>query len=478
MQHFFSALLLLLPVFAFPQPSAPCELSITLFQQLSVTQPEELKPGAVVYISGSYLRSLQTGVYARQSSSMRHYEYLRPGTREELRDGLNEAGCETCVLGPDGNVYRQTPTPPGVHFFKPKSGFHGEYEPQWRDPHLILPTGLDPVDVRNSEGKPFRVLEFQPSFLRIRSLEEEWVFFTGYPDLAEVFETEGVREKLAEKVRQAKTWVGKEVLIERQGSLDFRPGLLAPAQPFAEEIRHLEIQVEEVEVQGGEVLLGFGLPRQYVVIGPQTRATFRELACVKEQFRQFFLAHTDPVLEQQLTDLMLNDVPVATWSRNQELVEALQNRFRLQQDDRLEHSWYEHALLMRPDLYRETYLTAKLRDDGLCFVQSHYSSRQGLFHTRIELMGAARPVTSSRVSTMDPRSRRQKIGDWTLETIDFDFDTDRRLLLALADEPHKPILVRYSAGGSFFQEVTLPASFREIIRDAWLMAQLIEFQSR
>lgn len=460
------------------QTPAPCDLSISLFQQASVTLPEELKPGAVVYISNAYLKSLEAGVYARQSSSMRHYDYLRPGTREELRDGLNEAGCETCVLGPDGNVYRLTPTAPGTHFFKPKSGFHGEYEPQWRDPHLVIPTGMDPVDVRGAEGKPFRVLEFQPSFLRIRSLEEEWVFFTGYPNLAEVFETEGVRAKLAEKTRQAKTWIGKEVLVERQGTLHVRPGLLAASQPFDEQIRHLEITIEEVEVEGQEVLMGFGLPRQYVVIGPETQATFKELACVREQFRQFFLSHTDPIIEQQLTDLMLNEVPVATWSRNQELVEALQNRFRLQQDDRLEHTWYEHALLMRSDLYRETFLTAKLRNDGLCFVQSHFSSQQGLFHTRIELMEGAPPVTSSRISTIDPRSRRRKIGDWTLETIEFDQESDRRLLLALADEPHKPLTIRYSAGGSFFQEVPLPVSYRQIIRDAYLMAQWIQFQSR
>ncbi|MDP5169712.1 MAG: hypothetical protein NWR72_05665 [Bacteroidia bacterium] len=472
------ALFCLITPTIFGQNQQACLRTYDLLKTTTLTSPGDLTPGAVVFLSRSYLESLQSGVFLREPSGLRHFDYLRPGTREEIRDGLSSEAAANGVLGPDGNVYSEVQTPPGWHFFKPKKGFHGDYEPTWRDPALIAPAGVIPVDVRQADGMPLRVLEFQPSFLRLRAGEEEWVFFTGYPDISFVFDSEKVRNKLAEKQRMANALIGQEFLIETNQTLRYLPTLGVAAIAFPPAVRNLELKIEEALVDHKQVLLGFGEPRQYLVLDQSSDARFYDLACLRESVRRALLSDPDQLEEsnRKLSELMLNNVPVDTWSRDEYLVNALKSRFRLQKNDLADHRWYEHALLMRDDLYRQTFLTACLREDGACFLQSHFASERGLYHTKIEVVDRREELRSSRIPTLDDRSSRKKIGNWTVETITFTGDIDKQLMAKLVDEPQKPIMVRYIAGGSFFQEVELLPEYREVIRDMYLLSELIRFQ--
>lgn len=477
-----ATLLFFLPLFLssgiFAQSPNSCYRPFEILKAQSTTSPEELVPGAIIYLSQTYLHHLSTGKYSREASGLQHYEYIRPGTREEIRSGLDEIAAENEILGPDGNIYREALTAPGTHFFKPKKGFHGDYEPIWEDPFLRIPPGLTPVDVRYSEGVPLQVLEFQPSFLRLRVEEEEWVFFTGYPEIPTVFDSEQVRKSLAQKQVQANALIGTEFLVEINKPIQFLSSLQEEEPARGQPMRRMEIIIREAIVRQDQVLLGFGDPIQYLVLDAEADADFYDLTCIRESILSHLLSNPSALAEadRRLTDIMLRDVPVEQWSQDQTLVMALSTRFRLQRDDRLEHGWYEHALLMQDDLDKETYLTARLRDDGACYLQSHYASTRGLYHTRVELESRVGTLISSRVPTMDDRSNRTKNGSWTIETIMFTSDNDRRLLQELVDEPDRSILVRYVAGGSYFEEKELTPTYRQIIRDMYLMSELVRYR--
>lgn len=477
-----ATLLFLIPLFLssgiFAQTGNPCLRTYEILKTQTATSPEDLVPGAIVFLSQSYLDQLKTGVYSRDASGLRHYDYIRPGTREEIREGLNELASENEILGPDGNVYKATQTAAGVHFFKPKKGFHGNYEPNWKDPYLVIPPGLNPVDVRYSEGVPMQVLEFQPSFLRLRVEEAEWVFFTGYPEIASVFDSEQVRKRLAEKQLMANTLIGTEFMIEINKPVRFLSSLQESASDPEQPIRRMEVVIKEAVVEQNRVLLGYGNPITYLVLDSDTDADFLDLNCIRESILRNLLEDPEALSrsDRELSDLMLRDVPVEEWSQNQELVQALSKRFRLQRDDRFQHGWYEHALLMREEIKRETFLAARLRNDGACFVQSHFASTRGLYHTRIELESRSGVLISSRIPTMDDRSARSRAGSWVTETILFTDEADRRLLQELVDEPDRPILVRYVAGGSYFKEAELSPEYRRIIRDMYLMSELVRYR--
>lgn len=473
---FFTPLLLSSGIFA--QSGNTCLRTYEILKTQTATSPEDLVPGAIVFLSQAYLDQLKTGVYSREASGLRHYDYIRPGTREEIREGLNDLASENEILGPDGNVYKASQTTPGIHFFKPKKGFHGDYDPNWKDPYLVIPPGLNPVDVRYSEGVPMQVLEFQPSFLRLRVEEEEWVFFTGYPEIASVFDSEQVRKRLAEKQLMANTLIGTEFMIEINKPVRFLSSIQESSSELEQPIRRMEAVIKEAVVEQNRVLLGYGNPVTYLVLDADTDADFFDLACIRESILRNLLADPEALshADRELSEVMLRDVPVEEWSQDQELVQSLSKRFRLQRDDRFEHGWYEHALLMREEIKRETFLTARLRNDGVCSVQSHFASTRGLYHTRIELESRSGVLISSRIPTMDERSARSRAGSWVTETISFTDETDRRLLQELVDEPDRPILVRYVAGGSYFKEAELSPEYRRIIRDMHLMSELVRYR--
>lgn len=478
-----NSILLLISVCLFPVSiwaQSPCQRTYEVLKTRTTTTIEDLSIGSVLFLSDEYLMNLRTGEYSAEESGLRHFEYIRPGTRSELRDGLNELASESEIMGPDGNVYRQVMTKAGTHFFRTKTGFHGDYEPKWQDPNLIIPPGLVPVDVRYSEGVPMQVIELASSFIRLRVEEEEWVFFTGYPEISDLFDSQEVRRKLAEKQRLADNLIGGEFLLEFNRQIQFTPAPQQEGTEPASPIRRMEVVITEAIAQTDRVLLGFGNPVSYMVLKEDTDMDFLDLACVRESLLREALADPEAyqATNRQLSEVVARGVPVEEWSQDEQLVMGLSKRFRLQRDDRREFGWYEHVLMMKDGRDRETFLTARLRNDGACYLQSQFASRRGLYHTRIELETDRGTRVSERIPTMDDRSSRIKSGAWTIERILFTDQMDQELLRILIQNPQVPMLVRYIAGGSFFEEVTLGPEYREIIRDVYLMSQLVRYQEQ
>ena len=460
------------------QSQTSCQRSFELLKTPVSTAVEDLTIGSVLFLSDSYLSKLRAGTYDAEESGLRHFAYIRPATRSELKEGLDKLASETEMLGPDGNVYRQVETRSGTHFFRTRKGFHGEYEPTWRDPNLIVPPGLVPVDARSKDGVPLQVIEVTASFLRLRVEEEEWVFFTGYPEISDLFDSQQVRKKLAEKQGLATNLIGGEYLLEFNRQVKFCAGPQAEGVEPATPIRRLEVVITDAIAQADRVLLGLGTPTTYLILEPDSDLDFLDLTCLRESLVRDALAEPQHYTEvsHKLSEVILREIPVEVWSQDEILVSELTKRFRLQRDDRKEFGWYEHVLMMQNGMGRETYLTAKLRSDGACYLQSQYASPRGLYHTRIEVQTDLGPRVSERIPTMDDRSIRIRSGAWTIERILFTDPMDQELLRILVKHPNVSLTVKYIAGGSFFEEKILDSQYLGIIRDSYLMSRLVQYR--
>ncbi|MEL6650151.1 MAG: hypothetical protein AAFQ87_05015, partial [Bacteroidota bacterium] len=62
----------------------------------------------------------------------------------------------------------------------------------------------------------------------------------------------------------------------------------------------------------------------------------------------------------------------------------------------------------------------------------------------------------------------------TLEIIDYIPGGDHGMLKTIAHNVGRPIVIRYVAGGSFWQEVSLGEAYKAAIRDAWLFSKLLK----
>lgn len=460
------------------QQDPACLRTYDLLKTPTLTKPSDLNSGSVVFLSRTYLDALRRGVFATEPSGLKHYEYLRPASRDELRDGLS-AEAEDQIIAGDGNVYHEVRTVPGVHFFTPKPNFQGDLHPAWQDPFLQVPAGLNPIDVSHADGIPLQVIEYDPEYLRLQSPEAEWIFFTGYPELSFVFDSEPVRKRLAEKQRLAEALVGQSFQVELKESLRYRPELEADPIQYPSSVHNLEITVEEVLADHEQVLLGYGTPRKYLVLDEASDARLYDLSCLRTRQREVVME--DPAqmnaINQALDAIIDENRPIEVWANNDQLVQDLQNRFRLPQDDQAAVRYFEHAFMHQDDLYRKTYLTAILREDGEAFLQSHYASERGLYHTRIEIEIDGNVWESTRISTLDQRNQRSQVGGYTVEEITFDEPADQAMLPTLAARADQPLRVKYVAGGSFVKEEPLPEAFRMVIRDVYLMSQLIRYRN-
>ena len=162
------------------QDYAQCERDYSLLQQSVETLPEEILPGKELFLSQFYLESIESGYFKDTPSGMRHWTYIRPASRKELKDmTVNDNSSEK--VGKDGNVYGLSITPPGVHFFRPTEVFEGNYSPSWNDPELDIPVGLMPVNVLQYNNRLFVVKEKHDDYVLVEVAGNMLVFYPGYP---------------------------------------------------------------------------------------------------------------------------------------------------------------------------------------------------------------------------------------------------------------------------------------------------------
>ena len=98
------------------QSDQKCRRDFDLLKTPISEQANEFFPGSTFFLKKSYLEDLASGAFETKLSGLKHYEYLRPASRKELRQMEVEDSQIEKVFS-DGNVYNLTSTSPSFHFF-------------------------------------------------------------------------------------------------------------------------------------------------------------------------------------------------------------------------------------------------------------------------------------------------------------------------------------------------------------------------
>ncbi|MEL6670711.1 MAG: hypothetical protein AAFR61_00915 [Bacteroidota bacterium] len=458
------------------QYSTRCARDFTLLKASVETVADDLKEGQILYLSQVYLQRLESGHFRRENSGMKHFDYVRPASRKEAKTQTVDQTKVEKVLA-DGNVYGLKVTPPDVHFFAAKKGFQGKFLPSWDDPYMVVPVGLSPIDIRKFRDAPFRIKEKDPDFLLMEAAGIEVIFYTGYPETSSVFDAGMVVDQLVEKRSMAESLIGKRFLVQKHPSLRVRETPQGKTQAPEVKLDEFEIKVRRVLVSHHEVLLGFGEKNlSWLVLDKEAEFPLFDLECLDKEvaFRLTYRSEEDEAKSSELNKLLqtgksLEELTAETWVK-----EMMQGRFVKNRRLAREGQWFEYAWLPRGDL-AASFLTVLVNPAGKTRLVSRYAAEKGLFHTKVEVFINGETYKSTRVSTLDKKHHlRDRHGELFIETLHYPVGNDVDLIEAIARHADQPITVRFMAGGSFFQDLSLDQAYKESIRDAWLYANLLQ----
>ncbi|MEO0468859.1 MAG: hypothetical protein AAF206_04495 [Bacteroidota bacterium] len=180
------AILLASPLWS--QDFSDCELDFYLAKQQIEPQRNDFQSGLTVRLSEQYLKAVEKNIYGQKISGMSYYAYVRPASNREIKSGLLPDQHRQ-IMSDDGNVYGLRATKGNEHFFRPGDLFRGDYRPEWHDPELILPMGLEPIEIADLTNQNLVILDKQPEFILLEADGQHIVFYPGYPEAEEAFDT-------------------------------------------------------------------------------------------------------------------------------------------------------------------------------------------------------------------------------------------------------------------------------------------------
>ncbi|MEM7657065.1 MAG: hypothetical protein AAF399_13105 [Bacteroidota bacterium] len=452
-----------------------------MLQATQRTTLGDLEEGETVYLRKEYLEAVQRGTFDRQSSSTVHYEFLRPATRKELKTGEVKDFVREKV-GQDGNIYIAKESEPSAHFFRTNGAFEGDFIGMWRDPLLVLPLGIEPVSPAELALQPLTIQEKSNQHLVLEGQGEQYVFYVGYPEIEFVFLDQAQQEALEDKKMLANALVGQAFLLENHPSLRFRSSPQADAKPAQPNESSMSILVKDVVVSHDQVLLvSEENGSNMVILDEASHFVMYDLSCI-QQMRRDLLQRAQEGEEAEQVNRQLNALArkLTQGLDQREDWEALglEERFFPLLTGGPSGPQYEYLLLPDPSEERlNPFLSVQISHAGAYWLHSHFASQNGLYHTRIYVYFAnGDSLVSSRVSSLSPNHQREYQGDWVIEDIQFKGATDQEIVQRIAVAGDAPIRVRFSAGGTYFEEMTLPASYQRAIRDSWLYAKWLQQQ--
>ncbi|MEZ4850426.1 MAG: hypothetical protein R3B93_17815 [Bacteroidia bacterium] len=445
-----------------------CERDYSNLQQAVKTLPEEVVPGSEIFLSEAYLQSIEDGYFKGIPSGMKHWNYVRPASRKELRNE-NESSSE--LMGNDGNIYGLITTPSNVHFFRPTEVFEGEYLPQWKDPEMIIPLGLMPVNILQYHNRLFVVKEKRDEYIVLEVGGNTLVFYPGLPKTELVFDSEKVLNRIAEKQNIASTLLGGQFIVTNSANLHYRTRSVGLDHSLDASIDRLTIKVKDVVANRRETLLAYGEEETfYLVIDEESDFVLLEKGCVMDQQREVALRAQQeaPKAQENLNELLEKEFSQAELESKVWLMQVLQGRFQLKSNGKSGEGTYEYIFIDEKEDF-VTCLKPQLDENGELGLLSCYTSEKGLYHTKIEVsIDGEEPIVSRRIPTLNEKSSRKRNDGQIVELIHFTDGDDMGIIKAIAQNADKPIMVSYVAGGSFFEEVELDIVYKEAIRDAYL----------
>ncbi|MEO1448326.1 MAG: hypothetical protein AAFV07_02295 [Bacteroidota bacterium] len=452
------------------QSFGPCERDYSLLKREIMLSQAAFEPGASLYLSRRYLHRLQSGDYSGIRSNLIHYVYIRPATKKEIKTGRVKGNIREHV-GRDGMIYVAKSALPSTHFFEPTEAFAGDFAPQWEDPDLVIPMGLSPAKVGHLAGRPLTVVEHAGDYLLLKVGESYLVFYIGFPELPEVFDTPATLAALSEKQSLAEALIGQRYWLapaQRSRAATTAP-VLMPGSGWQ------QIRINDAHALRDRVVLSCaGLADQPFVISSQTRLRLLDAECVEETRRteRARLIEEAAPTDTLFAQLLDRTTDPAEWLAEAWVFDALQTRF-MRAKPRGGASTYQYMLAPEgPARDTLSFVQAGLNELGQFWLESHFASPKGLYHTRITLF-AGDTLISKRVPTLDARNRRRYTDHGVIEQVRFDQKQDEALVRYIATHCEEDIRIRYAAGGEFFVETELPQLYKHQVRDAWMLAQIL-----
>ncbi|MEZ4772664.1 MAG: hypothetical protein R3D00_05720 [Bacteroidia bacterium] len=461
------------------QEFSECERDYSLLQETTQPSTDEIQVGAEIYLSRTYLQAVEEGYFDRSPSGMKHWIYVRPASRKELKEPEVAEGMIEKVAT-DGNIYTPDRTPSSVHFFQPNSNFEGDYTPVWEDPFMQIPMGLEPVNVLPLSNRLFTITQKAPNYIVVTIGGKELVFYPGFPRTEDVFDTQRVLDKLSEKQNlAAAALLGKNFRVAHSPNLNYRtrPGGLNHS--FDPSVDNIDFTVKDVIANRNEVLLAYQKATEvlYLVIDKDSDFKLYEMDCISvaQRERTVVIPMKQDDISVTLNSIVKKEDFVGEILKNESLVAGLYDRFRLQEDGLRGEGSYTYIFHEMDEEATTPCIKADLDEKGELFLSSTFSSEKGLYHTRVEIhIADQQPLISSRIPTLDKRSVRYQKKGVLVEKIRFPVGGDQGIIEAIAQNPEKAVTVRFIAGGSFFQDIELDQTYKEEIRDAFLFSQVLK----
>jgi hypothetical protein len=443
------------------------------YQRLKATVEVDgttIQPGVEVRLCQTYLDKLNDRTYAQVSSDVRYYQYVRPASRKELRKGKVKGSAKE-QIGRDENIYIDIPLAADAHFFEATRAFEGQYEPTWKRQEMILPVGVEPIDIRIYAAEPLKVLARETDYVLLSVADRQVVFYRGFPPLAQVFDPPNARRQLAEKYREAEQWLGRKVLIRQPEELVSPPLGQSGAWVWAENLSQPQEIQSVIDVTRDEVVFGMVDQRRTLRLSQDNQVRLFDANCVDAR-KQAYLDSLRKVFSKQEVQLeAFADLSTSQWSDNADLKGHLAGRFGPQQ-------WPDtnatYRYLLQPARSSQPHVYPRVDQHGKCWLVSHYLSEEGLYHTRLRIFVGNDSMDTHRVSPVDGRNQRSYRGQQIIEEVVFDHPQDQSIMAAIARSGEKPVRIKFIAGGDFYREVRLPALYRSAIRDAWMWAQTLQ----
>ncbi|MEL7531322.1 MAG: hypothetical protein AAFN10_08450 [Bacteroidota bacterium] len=460
---------------SYAQDLQACRIDYSPVQQALKPQAFQLEKGDHLTLSAQYLADVRAGHYTNKPSGMSHYVYLRPGSRKEIKESTVDHRFER--MSATGDIFGIQTTASSDHFFRPDENFEGNYDPTWQDPMMIVPLGLNPIDITAYAHQLFKVVDTRFNYLLLEVNGDYLVFYPGFPETYEVFNNLEMQVMLQERQTWAETYVGKRLFVRNSADLRYRLSPHGKDLQLPVSRSELEIYVNSYYLDRHQVLFEYGMDEPlYLVLDEHARFEVYDAQCLERRQEAIFAEQRkeDLVAHERFNNVMQVDFPVMALMEDEWLQERLVERFQLS-DGRYHKSLtydYVGPAIQQMDLAPA--IKVKVLENGDLVMRSIYASKDGLYHTKVELRIGGKTLISERVSTLDSRSSRRNVQGQTLEIIDYIPGGDQGILEEIARNVDQPIVIRYVAGGSFWQEVSLGEGYKKAIRDAWLFSHLLK----
>lgn len=463
--------------FSWAQDLSACKIDYEPIKSPIVPKPIYLEDGNELKLSAQYLADLRAGVFEKRPSGVSHYVYLRPANRKELRSDPVDSQYE--FVNEQGDVFGLTPSKGSAHFYRPDEHFEGDFRPEWRDPIMIVPLGLNPIDITEYANKRFKVREHRFNYILLDVEGDYLVFYPGFPETYEVFNSPELQTMLNERKIWGESLIGKRLLVKNNPSLRYRLSPHGKDLSLPEEHRGIEIYVNSMVVDRQKSLLEYGMDEPlYLVIDQHSDFDLLEANCVETAKAQIVARKDaeDLAINRRLGEIVASASPIDELIEDEWLQQRLASRFQYTQDRSEGIGQYEYVVFSNRNLDLKPTIKVKVGPNGELTMRSVYVSKDGLYHTRVEVDLDGKKLASERVSNLDPRSRRRKVQGNIVEGVEYLPGGDQGILETIALNFHRDIKVRFVALGTFAEEAQLDDLYKNAIRDAWLFSQMIQAQ--